>query len=215
MGTAVVGALIAAAALVVMPTVATPPSGMTTTLLAPVTPFDAIDAKVKTGDWKSEIRTRDPRTSTSYRTRSRPAGPPAGTVTLGQAWSSSCPGRRRSTWATTPPARRRWCRPGSGFVDQGGEVHIVRNEGSVDLVTVVVSLVPAGAGKTHGRAGPRQLPLLRRRGEHMKRCSRRVLAATGVAAVAHRIDFHPGRACSNQPAKCTTSGTNKASLWCT
>jgi quercetin dioxygenase-like cupin family protein len=33
---------------------------------------------------------------------------------------------------------------GSGFVDHGHDVHIVRNEGSVDLVTVVVSLVPAG-----------------------------------------------------------------------
>jgi hypothetical protein len=33
---------------------------------------------------------------------------------------------------------------GSGFVDHGDDVHIVRNEGSVDLVTVVVSLVPAG-----------------------------------------------------------------------
>jgi hypothetical protein len=33
---------------------------------------------------------------------------------------------------------------GSGFVDQGHDVHVVRNEGSVDLVTVVVSLVPAG-----------------------------------------------------------------------
>jgi quercetin dioxygenase-like cupin family protein len=33
---------------------------------------------------------------------------------------------------------------GSGFVDQGQDVHVVRNEGTVALVTVVVSLVPAG-----------------------------------------------------------------------
>ena len=33
---------------------------------------------------------------------------------------------------------------GSGFVDDGHDTHVVRNEGSVDLVTVVVSLVPAG-----------------------------------------------------------------------
>ena len=33
---------------------------------------------------------------------------------------------------------------GSGFVDQGHDVHVVRNQGKVDLVTVVVSLVPAG-----------------------------------------------------------------------
>jgi quercetin dioxygenase-like cupin family protein len=33
---------------------------------------------------------------------------------------------------------------GSGFVDQGHDIHVVRNEGNVDLVTVVVLLVPAG-----------------------------------------------------------------------
>ena len=34
---------------------------------------------------------------------------------------------------------------GSGSVDEGGgDVHVVRNEGSVDLVTVVASLIPAG-----------------------------------------------------------------------
>ena len=33
---------------------------------------------------------------------------------------------------------------GSGFVDDGGDVHLVRNEGSVDTVVYVTSLVPAG-----------------------------------------------------------------------
>lgn len=33
---------------------------------------------------------------------------------------------------------------GSGFVDDGGDVHIVRNEGSVETVVYVTSLVPAG-----------------------------------------------------------------------
>jgi hypothetical protein len=32
---------------------------------------------------------------------------------------------------------------GSGFVDNGHDTHVVRNEGSDNLVTVVVSLVPA------------------------------------------------------------------------
>ena len=34
-----------------------------------------------------------------------------------------------------------------GFVDSGGDVHLVRNEGSVDLVTVVALLVPADAAR--------------------------------------------------------------------
>jgi quercetin dioxygenase-like cupin family protein len=36
---------------------------------------------------------------------------------------------------------------GSGFVDQGGDVHVVRNEGSVDAVVYVTSIIPQGAGR--------------------------------------------------------------------
>ena len=43
---------------------------------------------------------------------------------------------------------------GSGFVDQGHDVHVVRNEGSVDLVTVVVSLVPAGFARRIDEPSP-------------------------------------------------------------
>jgi mannose-6-phosphate isomerase-like protein (cupin superfamily) len=42
------------------------------------------------------------------------------------------------------------CRPhrfpaGKGFVDRGRQLHVVRNEGKVKLVTVVVSFTPRGA----------------------------------------------------------------------
>jgi hypothetical protein len=43
---------------------------------------------------------------------------------------------------------------GSGFVDQGHDVHVVRNEGRVDLVTVVVSLVPAGFARRIDEPSP-------------------------------------------------------------
>jgi quercetin dioxygenase-like cupin family protein len=36
---------------------------------------------------------------------------------------------------------------GSGLVDQGGDVHVVRNEGSVDAVVYVTSIIPKGAGR--------------------------------------------------------------------
>jgi hypothetical protein len=49
---------------------------------------------------------------------------------------------------------------GSGFVDSGGDVHAVRNEGSVDLVTVVASLVPADAARRIDAPSPGDLPLL-------------------------------------------------------
>jgi len=47
---------------------------------------------------------------------------------------------------------------GSGFVDKGGDVHVVRNEGSVDLVTVVASLVPAGAMRRIDEPNPGNCP---------------------------------------------------------
>jgi hypothetical protein len=47
---------------------------------------------------------------------------------------------------------------GSGLVDSGGDVHVVRNEGSVDLVTVVVSLVPADAARRIDAPSPGTCP---------------------------------------------------------
>jgi quercetin dioxygenase-like cupin family protein len=47
---------------------------------------------------------------------------------------------------------------GSGFVDPGGDVHIVRNEGSVDLVAVVSSLIPAGATRRIDEPNPGNCP---------------------------------------------------------
>jgi hypothetical protein len=47
---------------------------------------------------------------------------------------------------------------GSRFVDQGGDVHVVRNEGSVDLVTVVASLIPAGAARRIDEPSPGNCP---------------------------------------------------------
>jgi hypothetical protein len=47
---------------------------------------------------------------------------------------------------------------GSGFVDQGHDVHVVRNEGNVDLVTVVASLVPAGFARRIDEPNPGYCP---------------------------------------------------------
>ena len=49
---------------------------------------------------------------------------------------------------------------GTGFVDNGHDTHVVRNEGSVDLVTVVVSIVPAGFGRRIDEPAPANCPNL-------------------------------------------------------
>jgi quercetin dioxygenase-like cupin family protein len=49
---------------------------------------------------------------------------------------------------------------GSGFVDDGQDTHVVRNEGSVPLVTEVVSLVPAGFARRIDEPAPANCPAL-------------------------------------------------------
>jgi quercetin dioxygenase-like cupin family protein len=58
-----------------------------------------------------------------------------------------------------PKCRPHRFRAGSGFVDKGRAVHIVRNEGAVDLVTVVVSFVPKGAERRIDEPRPRHCPV--------------------------------------------------------
>ena len=154
---AAVGALIGAA-LIVVPALATPSSGVATTTIA-LGRFDAIDTKIKTGAWKAKIKTKGASDLHVLQNTIAPGG------TFG--WHSH-PGPSlvivKSGTATFYLAADPTCRPqvvpaGSGFVDQGHDVHVVRNEGRVDLVTVVVSLVPAGFARridepTPGRCLP-------------------------------------------------------------
>jgi quercetin dioxygenase-like cupin family protein len=147
---AAVGALVAAA-LLMLPAQATPPSGVTTTILG-VGRFAEIDATAKTDInpgtptrfWKARIKSKKSSDLHVLQNTIAPGG------TFG--WHRH-PGPSlvivKSGMATFYLAKDPTCTPhvvpaGSGFVDQGQDVHVVRNEGSVDLVTVVVSLVPAG-----------------------------------------------------------------------
>jgi quercetin dioxygenase-like cupin family protein len=136
---------------------ATPPIGVTTLPLG-TGRFDRIDTKVKTGDWKAEIRTKGASDVHVLQNTIIPGG------TFG--WHSH-PGPSlvivKSGTATFYMGDDPTCTPhvvpaGSGFVDAGGDVHVVRNEGSVDLVTVVASLVPAGAARRIDEPDPGNCP---------------------------------------------------------
>ena len=134
---------------------ATPSIGVSQLYLAPITRFEEIDAKVKTGDWKASLQTKGASDLHVLQNTIVPGG------TFG--WHSH-PGPSfvivKSGTATFYLGDDPTCTPhvvpaGSGFMDQGGgDVHVVRNEGDVDLVTVVVSLVPAGATRRIDEANP-------------------------------------------------------------
>jgi quercetin dioxygenase-like cupin family protein len=148
-----VGALVGAA-LIVVPALATTPTGVTTTPIA-TGRFYAIDTKIKTGAWKAKLQTKGASDLHVLQNTIAPGG------TFG--WHSH-PGPSlvivKSGTATFYLADDPACTPhvvpaGSGFVDSGGDVHVVRNEGSVDLVTVVASLVPADAARRIDAPSPR------------------------------------------------------------
>jgi len=152
-------------ALVVMPALATPAAGVTTQIFG-VGRFTDIDAKTKTDvnpgnpiqNWTGLIRTKG--ASDVYVLQNTIA--PGGTF----GWHSH-PGPSlvivKSGTATFYKGDDPSCSPtvvqaGTGFVDNGGDLHVVRNEGSVDLFTVVVSLIPAGFARRIDEPSPGNCP---------------------------------------------------------
>ena len=147
--------------------VATDPRGVTSVTFG-VARFDAIDTASKTDVnpgrpkdwWKARIRTNGATDVHMLQNTIAPGG------TFG--WHSH-PGPSlviiKSGTATFYMADDPTCAPhvvpaGSGFVDGGGDIHVVRNEGTVDLVTVVVSLVPAGSTRRIDEPAPANCPSL-------------------------------------------------------
>jgi quercetin dioxygenase-like cupin family protein len=144
---------------------ASPISGVTTTTFA-VGRFDHIDAKTLTDIdpsanvdyWQARINTKGSTDVYMLENRIAPGGTfgwhshpgpslvlvKSGTLTLYKGADPSC----------TPQV----VEAGSGFVDDGGDVHMVRNEGSVDTVVYVVSLVPAGFARRIDEPAPGNCP---------------------------------------------------------
>jgi quercetin dioxygenase-like cupin family protein len=133
---------------------ATPGQGSTsTTLVGPVL-FDEIETKVETNDWKVKLKTQG--FSDVYVTHLK-------IVPGGHGGWHSHPGPSiisvKSGTATfydecddfTPhsyPA-------GTGFVEDAGCVHILTNQGNIDLEVIVVQIVPFGALRRIDEPDPR------------------------------------------------------------
>jgi quercetin dioxygenase-like cupin family protein len=132
---------------------ATDPSGLTSTMVAKGTFADDIAARINTDVdpnaqsdvWRAWINTKGASDLEVLQNTFAPGG------TIG--WHSH-PGPSlvivKAGTATLYMGDDHTCTPhvvpaGSGFVDSGADVHVVRNEGSEELVVVVASLIPAGA----------------------------------------------------------------------
>ncbi len=158
--------LIALALVAAAPALATPPSGVTTVAIADGT-FDDVDVFAKTDIdpglgtdyWKALINTKGASDLHVLQNTVVPGG------TFG--WHSH-PGPSlvivKAGDATEYEGDDPTCTPhvhpaGSTFVDSGeASGHLVRNEGSVNLVVVVVRLVPEGAGQRIDLPNPGYCP---------------------------------------------------------
>jgi quercetin dioxygenase-like cupin family protein len=136
---------------------ATPIVGVTSTVFA-VGAFDEIHAKTLTPHWQARIDTKGATDVHVLENRIVPGG------TFG--WHSH-PGPSivvvKSGALTLYHGDDPTCTPqvvaaGSGFVDDGGDVHLVRNEGTVDAVVYVTSLVPHGAARRIDEPSPGNCP---------------------------------------------------------
>ena len=124
---------------------ATPGSGITSVNVS-VGSFGEIDVKTETETHEVELRTREQSDIFVVSNTFAPGGdsgwhthPGPSLITVKSGTITAYSGDDPSCTPHVYPA-------GSGFVDPGGHhVHLLRNEGSVEAVTIAVQVLPAGA----------------------------------------------------------------------
>jgi quercetin dioxygenase-like cupin family protein len=132
---------------------ATPVKGVTSTLFA-VGQFDEIDAKTRTGRWGARIATKGESDLHVLENRIAPGGTFGWHSHPGPSLVVIKTGALTLYRADDPDCTPHVFEAGSGFVDQGGDVHLVRNEGSVETVVYVTSFVPRGAARRIDEPSP-------------------------------------------------------------
>jgi quercetin dioxygenase-like cupin family protein len=125
---------------------ATPVIGVEGTSLG-VGTFDGLEASSQTGSHEVELRATGPTDVHILQNKIAPGGTfgwhshPGPSIVVVQS------GVLTLYRANDPDCTAQSYAAGSGFVDQGGDVHVVRNEGDVEAVVYVTSIIPQGAGR--------------------------------------------------------------------
>jgi quercetin dioxygenase-like cupin family protein len=136
---------------------ATPPSNVTPTEYG-VGNFGPIDVKGTKGAWSARIKTTRASDLHVLSNRIAPGGSFGWHSHPGPSFVIVKSGTATFYLGADPKCRPHRVRAGSMFVDQGLAVHVVRNEGTVDLVTVVVSFTPKGATRRIDAPNPGNCP---------------------------------------------------------
>lgn len=144
---------------------ATPPSGVTTEPIAKgrfgdiyVKARTDVDPDTRTDFWQALINTKGSSDLEVLKNTIAPGGSFGWHSHPGPSLVIVKSGTATFYFANDPTCTPHVVTAGSGFVDSGGDVHVVRNEGTVDLVTVVASLIPAGATRRIDEPNPGNCP---------------------------------------------------------
>jgi quercetin dioxygenase-like cupin family protein len=136
---------------------ATPPSKVTPTEYG-VGKFSSFNTSGSIGAWSAKMNIRGASDLHVLSNRIGPGGSFGWHSHPGPSFVIIKSGTATVYLGADPACRAHRFRAGAGFVDKGRAVHIVRNEGRVDLVTVVVSFTPRGATRRIDEADPESCP---------------------------------------------------------
>jgi quercetin dioxygenase-like cupin family protein len=136
---------------------ATPPSGVTPTEFG-TGRFGPIDTSGRIGAWSATMNVKGASDLHVLSNRIAPGGSFGWHSHPGPSFVIIKAGTATVYLGADPKCRPHRYRAGAGFVDKGLAVHVVRNEGRRDLVTVVVSFVPKGATRRIDEADPGHCP---------------------------------------------------------
>lgn len=136
---------------------ATPPSGVQPTIFG-IGKFGPIATKGKIGAWSASMKTSGPTDIHVLQNTIKPGGSFGWHSHPGPSFVIVRSGTATVYFGADPTCTPHRFRAGSGFVDRGLDVHLVRNEGPVDLVTVVVSFVPRGDTRRIDEPDPGNCP---------------------------------------------------------
>jgi quercetin dioxygenase-like cupin family protein len=128
--------------------VATSANGVTSTVFA-VGQFHPIDAQsvAYSSSWQALINTKGESDIWILENRIAPGGTFGWHSHPGPSLVVVKTGALTLYRADDPKCAGQVVEAGSGFVDAGGDIHVVRNEGNIETVVYVMSLVPRGAAR--------------------------------------------------------------------
>jgi quercetin dioxygenase-like cupin family protein len=132
---------------------ATPPSNVTPTIFG-VGTLARFDTKGTIGAWSARMKTTKASDLHVLSNRIAPGGSFGWHSHPGPSFVIVTSGTATVYMGADPSCTPHRIRAGSGFVDRGLQTHVVRNEGTEDLVTVVVTFVPRGAERRIDKPAP-------------------------------------------------------------